>query len=69
MVFGLDVSPPPPMQIGDPSSDGFQGYEVDLMHHIADALDAALVYRVAVWSACSTSSREARSTPSAQPPP
>jgi ABC-type amino acid transport substrate-binding protein len=51
MVFGLDVSPPPPMQIGDPSSDSFQGYEVDLMHHIADALHAPLVYRVAVWSA------------------
>jgi ABC-type amino acid transport substrate-binding protein len=47
---GIDDSPPVPMQIGNPETGSFQGYEVDLLEAIADQLKCGIVYRRALWS-------------------
>jgi ABC-type amino acid transport substrate-binding protein len=47
---GIDDSPPPPMEMGEPGTPSFHGYEVDLLEAVAARLGLALDYRRAVWS-------------------
>lgn len=47
---GIDDSPPPPMEMGEPGSSDFRGYEVDLLEAVAGRLGLVLEYRRAVWS-------------------
>jgi L-cystine transport system substrate-binding protein len=50
ITFGIDASVPSPMEIGDPLSADFDGYEVDLMRGVAARLGVQPRYRAAVWS-------------------
>lgn len=50
LLVGIDDSPPPPMEIGDPGSPDFRGYEVDILEAVAERLGLRLGYRRAVWS-------------------
>jgi polar amino acid transport system substrate-binding protein len=36
--------------MGDPASGTFQGYEADLLEHVADRLECTLEYHRALWS-------------------
>jgi ABC-type amino acid transport substrate-binding protein len=47
---GIDDSPPPPMELGEPGEDDFRGYEVDILEAVAKRLGLELRYRRAVWS-------------------
>jgi ABC-type amino acid transport substrate-binding protein len=47
---GIDDSPPPPMELGEPGEDDFRGYEVDILEAVAERLGLELRYRRAVWS-------------------
>lgn len=47
---GIDHAPPFPLQIGDPSSGDFRGYEVDLMAALAEKLSYRIEYRRELWS-------------------
>jgi ABC-type amino acid transport substrate-binding protein len=35
-MVGIDGSPPPPMELGEPGSDDFTGFEVDMLKAVAD---------------------------------
>ena len=48
--IGIDDAPPVPMQMGDPVSGTFRGYEVDLLKLVADRLDCTNEFRRAWWS-------------------
>jgi arginine/lysine/histidine/glutamine transport system substrate-binding and permease protein len=50
LTVGIDDSPPPPMEIGDPASPNFDGYEVDILKGVTRKLGLELRYRRAVWS-------------------
>jgi len=50
LMVGIDDSPPPPMELGEPGSAEFSGFEVDILEAIAGRLGLALRYRRAVWS-------------------
>jgi branched-chain amino acid transport system substrate-binding protein len=50
LVVGLDDALPPPMQMGNPAGDDFRGFEVDLLHELANRLSKELRYRRAPWS-------------------
>ena len=50
LVVGIDESPPPPMELGEPGSAEFSGFEVDILEAVAGSLGLALRYRRAVWS-------------------
>jgi glutamine transport system substrate-binding protein len=50
LTVGIDDSPPPPMEIGEPGEDDFTGYEVDILEAVAGRLGVGLRYRRAVWS-------------------
>ena len=50
LLAGVDDAPPIPMQIGDPASDTFRGFEVDLLRLLAERLNWAIEYRRARWS-------------------
>jgi ABC-type amino acid transport substrate-binding protein len=41
---GIDDAPPVPMQMGDPASETFCGYEVDLLRLLAKRLNRAIEY-------------------------
>jgi ABC-type amino acid transport substrate-binding protein len=47
---GVDDALPVPMQMGDPASDTFRGYEVDLLRLLAGRLHWAIEYHRARWS-------------------
>lgn len=47
---GIDDSPPPPMELGEPGEEDFRGYEVDILEALAERLGLELRYRRAVWS-------------------
>jgi ABC-type amino acid transport substrate-binding protein len=48
--IGIDDAPPIPLQMGDPASGTFRGYEVDLLEALAEQLDVVTEYRRAWWS-------------------
>jgi ABC-type amino acid transport substrate-binding protein len=48
---GTDDAPPVPMQLGNPETADFRGYEVDLLGEIARRAGFRLRYRRALWSA------------------
>ena len=50
LMVGIDDSPPPPMELGEPGSTEFSGFEVDILDAVAGRLRLALRYRRAVWS-------------------
>jgi ABC-type amino acid transport substrate-binding protein len=50
LIVGIDDSPPPPMELGEPGEDDFTGYEVDILEAVAGRLGMGLRYRRAVWS-------------------
>jgi ABC-type amino acid transport substrate-binding protein len=50
LTVGVDASPPPPMQLGDPASDTFEGLEVDLLRAVAARLGLVVRFRSALWS-------------------
>ncbi len=50
LTVGIDDSPPPPLEMGEPGTSGFHGYEVDLLEAVAERLGLSLAYRRAVWS-------------------
>jgi glutamine transport system substrate-binding protein len=47
---GIDDAPPAPMQLGNPETGDFRGYEVDLLEEIARRAGFRLSYRRALWS-------------------
>ena len=49
-MVGIDDSPPPPMELGEPGSAEFSGFEVDILEAVAERLGLTLRYRRAVWS-------------------
>ena len=49
-MVGIDDSPPPPMELGEPGSAEFSGFEVDILETVAERLGLTLRYRRAVWS-------------------
>ncbi len=49
LIVGVDASPPPPMQIGDPGSHDFRGFEVDLVREVAARLGTRVRYKKALW--------------------
>jgi len=48
---GIDDAPPVPMQLGNPETGDFRGYELDLLGEIARRAGFRLSYRRALWSA------------------
>jgi len=50
LTVGADASPPPPMQLGDPAGETFEGFEVDLLQAIGGRLGLTVRYRSALWS-------------------
>jgi ABC-type amino acid transport substrate-binding protein len=48
---GIDEAPPVPMQLGNPETGDFRGYELDLLGEIARRAEFRLSYRRALWSA------------------
>jgi glutamine transport system substrate-binding protein len=50
LIVGIDDSPPPPMELGEPGSADFRGYEVDILKALAERFGLRLRYRRAVWS-------------------
>ena len=49
-MVGIDDSPQPPMELGEPGSAEFSGFEVDILEAVAERLGLTLRYRRAVWS-------------------
>lgn len=47
---GIDNAPPAPMQFGNPDTDNFRGYEVDLLKEIGQRVGFAMSFRRALWS-------------------
>lgn len=47
---GIDDAPPAPMQIGNPDTGDFRGYEVDLLEEISRRVGFRLSFRRALWS-------------------
>ncbi len=50
LTIGVDESPPPPLHMGDPGSEDFAGFEVDLTRAIAAELNLRVKYRSELWS-------------------
>ena len=50
LIVRIDDALPPPMQFGEPGSDSYRGFEVDLMNALAERLQVQLHYRRAPWS-------------------
>jgi ABC-type amino acid transport substrate-binding protein len=48
---GIDDAPPVPVQLGNPETGDFRGYEVDLRGEIARRAGFHVSYRRALWSA------------------
>jgi polar amino acid transport system substrate-binding protein len=51
LLVGIDDAPPVPLQIGNPETGDFRGYEVDLLEALARRLDVTLAYQRAFWTA------------------
>lgn len=47
---GVDEAPPAPMNFGLPGSRDFHGFEVDLLHAIAERIGCELEFRSSLWS-------------------
>jgi extracellular solute-binding protein (family 3) len=47
---GIDDAPPAPMQLGNPDTGDFRGYEVDLLQEIGQRTGFELSFRRALWS-------------------
>jgi glutamine transport system substrate-binding protein len=47
---GIDDAPPSPMQMGNPDTGDFRGYEVDLLEEIGRRVGFRLSFRRALWS-------------------
>jgi ABC-type amino acid transport substrate-binding protein len=47
---GIDDAPPAPMQLGDPETGDFRGYEVDLLTEIGRRVGFGRIFRRALWS-------------------
>jgi glutamine transport system substrate-binding protein len=47
---GIDDAPPAPMQLGNPDTDDFRGYEVDLLEEVGRRVGFRLSFRRALWS-------------------
>jgi ABC-type amino acid transport substrate-binding protein len=47
---GVDVAPPPPLCCGVPGDPTFEGFEVDLMHAVANRLERPLTFRAWLWT-------------------
>jgi ABC-type amino acid transport substrate-binding protein len=47
---GIDDAPPAPMQLGNPDTGDFRGYEVDLLAEIGRRVGFELSFRRALWS-------------------
>lgn len=56
LVVGIDDSPPPPMERGDPESEDFRAHEVDILEAVAERLEVQLRTGVQAGARCSTSS-------------
>ena len=50
MRVGIDDAPPAPMQLGNPDTGDFRGYEVDLLEEIGRRAGFELSFRRALWS-------------------
>ena len=48
---GIDDAPPPPMQLGNPATGDFRGYEVDVLKEVSRRAGFRLSFRRALWSA------------------
>ena len=60
LSIGVDESPPPPFHMGDPASQTFEGFEVDLTNRIAAKLGLKPLYRSELWSKIFSDLREGR---------
>ena len=49
LTVGIDASPPPPLHMGDPESQDFSGFEVDLIAAVAGDLGLAVHHRSVLW--------------------
>ena len=47
---GIDDAPPPPMQLGNPDTVDFRGYEVDVLKEVSRRAGFRLSFRRALWS-------------------
>ena len=47
---GFDDAPPPPMQLGNPDTSDFRGYEVDVLKEVSQRAGFRLSFRRALWS-------------------
>jgi ABC-type amino acid transport substrate-binding protein len=47
---GIDDAPPAPMQLGNPDTCDFRGYEVDLLEEISRRVGFRMSFRRALWS-------------------
>jgi ABC-type amino acid transport substrate-binding protein len=47
---GIDDAPPPPMQLGNPDTGDFRGYEVDVLKEVSRRAGFRLSFRRALWS-------------------
>lgn len=47
---GIDDAPPVPMQLGNPETGDFRGYEVDLLNEVSHRAGFRLSFRRAFWS-------------------
>jgi polar amino acid transport system substrate-binding protein len=47
---GVDAAPPPPLCYGVPGDPEFKGFEVDLMHALAEQLERPLTFHASLWT-------------------
>ncbi len=47
---GVDAAPPPPLCCGVPGDPEFKGFEVDLMHALAERLERPLAFHASLWT-------------------
>jgi polar amino acid transport system substrate-binding protein len=60
LSIGVDESPPPPFHMGNPASEKFEGFEVDLTRTIAGKLRLKPEYHSELWSKIWRNLREGR---------
>jgi ABC-type amino acid transport substrate-binding protein len=47
---GVDAAPPPPLCYGVPGDPKFKGFEVDLMHALAERMERPLTFHAWLWT-------------------
>jgi ABC-type amino acid transport substrate-binding protein len=47
---GVDAAPPPPLCYGVPGDPEFKGFEVDLMHALAERMERPLTFHASLWT-------------------